>query len=92
MTTTDKAVKRRTRNEYRVLYPSGSTARPVVVAILPGDVLEFREHGRRDRWTLAIDTAFKYAVRVKAFADSNEEARKRKERGLKPRKKGRRRG
>jgi hypothetical protein len=69
MTTIDRPVKRRTNNRYNVLYCSAAKARPIVVSILPGDVLEFREHGRRMRWYLAIDSAFKYAVRAKAAAD-----------------------
>jgi hypothetical protein len=65
-------VKRRTKWSYSVLY---RTARPIVVAILPGDVLEFREHGRRKRWTLAVDTAFRHAVELAsraALADARE--------------------
>lgn len=67
-----KPVSRRTRQAYSTLYVK---ARPVVVTILPGDVLEFREHGRRQRWVLAIDTAFKYAVRLKAFQDGAQKRR-----------------
>lgn len=80
MKTIDKKVQRRTRDSYRVLYAPGYRARPIVVAILPGDVLEFREHGRRGRWLLAIDSAFKYAVRIKAVLDVNLSAKERKAR------------
>lgn len=66
MTRIRKALSRATNGSYTVLY---TKARPIVVTILPGDVLEFRELGRRGRWHLAVDTAFKYAVRCKAFAD-----------------------
>jgi hypothetical protein len=68
MTEIGKPVKRRTQGSYSVLYSSPRKARRIVVSILPGDVLEFREHGRRLRWYLAIDSAFKYAVRCKALA------------------------
>lgn len=73
-----KPVKRKTNGTYNVLYCSPRHARPIVVAILPGDVLEFREHGRRMRWYLAIDSAFKYAVRCKAMADLAAKRKKRK--------------
>ena len=69
MTPLRKPISRRTAEAYSVLYVK---ARPIVVTLLPGDVLEFREHGRRGRWLLAIDTAFKYAVRLKAFHDAAE--------------------
>ena len=78
MTTINRPVKRRTNHRYNVLYCSASKARPIVVAILPGDVLEFREHGRRMRWYLAIDSAFKYAVRMKAAAELAERKKKRR--------------
>ena len=42
--------------------------RQIVITLLPGDVLEFRESGRRSRFTLPIDTAFRYAVRLTALA------------------------
>jgi hypothetical protein len=83
MTTTDKPVTRRTRRDYSVLYPSARDARPVVVTIKPGDILEFREHGRRGRWQLAIDTAFRYAVRLQALAASAEKHRLRNARRAK---------
>ncbi len=73
MTPTDKPVTRRTRQSYSVLY---ARPRPIVVSILPGDVLEFREHGRRGRWYLAIDSEFRQAVRMKALHDAAEKARR----------------
>lgn len=63
MTTLDRTVTRRTAGEYRVLY---AKARPIVVSLAPGDMLVFRELGRRDRWTLPIATAFRIAVRAAA--------------------------
>jgi hypothetical protein len=70
MTTTRSKAVRKTEGAYRVLY--AAEARQVVVAILPGDVLEFREHGRRGRWLLAIDSAFRFAVRLAADAKRRE--------------------
>lgn len=66
MTRILRPVRRATARSYAVLYQK---ARPIVVSIIPGDVLEFRELRRRERWFLAVDTAFRYAVRMKAFAD-----------------------
>lgn len=85
MTKLDKPVRRRTRSAYNVLYCGGNKAREIVVAILPGDVLEFRESGRRGRWYLAIDTAFRYAVRVKAFTEAAEKGKQRKSRKVRRR-------
>ena len=56
-------VTRKTRGSYRVLY---SEPRPIVVRLAPGDLLEFREHGRRQTWSLPVDLAFKLAVRRQA--------------------------
>lgn len=67
MTRIHKPTSRATVRSYAVLYQK---ARPIVVTLLPGDVIEFRELKRRCRWLLAVDTAFKYAVRLQAFADA----------------------
>ena len=56
-----------TRNEYYVLY---SKSRKIVVSCDAGDVLTFRELGRRQKWYLAVETAFRYAVKMKAQADA----------------------
>lgn len=77
MTELTKPVHRKSGRSYAVLY---AKARPIVVTMLPGDVLEFREHGRRARFHLAFDTAFKYAVRLYAFALVAEKQRARKAR------------
>lgn len=69
-----KKISRRTNGAYAVLYQK---ARPVVVTLRPGDVLEFRELGRRQRWHLAVDTAFRYAVRCQALAEAREKRGKR---------------
>jgi hypothetical protein len=76
MTDISRPVKRRTAGTYSVLSCSPRKARRIIVSILPGDVLEFREHGRRLRWVLAIDSAFKYAVRCKALAEAAERRRR----------------
>jgi len=79
MTTLEKPVSRKTVHTYRVLYQK---PRPVVVTLCPGEErLEFRELGRRERFQLPIDTAFKYAVRLKALADDAERRAKRKAKG-----------
>ena len=75
MTKTDKKVRRATRGEYRGLF---TKARRIVVAIGPGDNLRFRELRCREEWLLPIDTAFRYAVRLKAFADAAEKRTKKR--------------
>lgn len=86
MTTTDKPVKRVTRGKYNVLFPSARKARAIVTRIGLGDVLYFREAGRREWFALNIDTAFRQAVRNKAFAAAVEKAKlkpkRRKGRGI----------
>lgn len=79
MTTLAKPVTRRTRGAYAVLYLK---PRAIVVSLAEGDLLEFREAGRRQKWTLPIDAAFRYAVRLKAFADATERRQRRK--GVRP--------
>ena len=66
MTTLTKPVTRRTRGAYAVLYPR---PRQIIVTLAQGDLLEFREAGRRARFPLPIDAAFRQAVRVKAVAE-----------------------
>jgi len=75
MTDLHKPVTRRTRGAYRVLY---SQPRAIVVTLAPGDLLVFRESGRRQTWVLPIDMTFKQAVRVKALADAAEKRQRRK--------------
>lgn len=64
MTEINKATVRRTRDTYHVLHHRKS--RHIVAAFLPGDVLEFRESGCRQRWSLTIEEVFRIAVRCKA--------------------------
>jgi hypothetical protein len=59
-----KPVRRKTRWPYAVLY--AGCARPIVVSLEPGDVISFREAGRRQVWTLPIDRVFRQAVREAA--------------------------
>lgn len=85
MTSTDKPVQRVTRGKFNVLFASSTKARAIITRIGLGDVLYFREQGRREWFPLNIETAFKAAVRNKAFRDAVEKA------ALRPRKrKGRR--
>jgi len=76
MTSLTKAVRRVTRHPYTVLYTG--EARLIVVSLEPGDVITFREAGRRQTWSLPIDRMFRQAVREAAQAQRRE----RKERRL----------
>lgn len=67
-----------TREKYAVLYPK---ARKIIVTLEAGDVLAFREHGRRHRWLLAVDTAFRYAVRCQANAEAAMKRKTKKKKG-----------
>lgn len=75
MTPMQKPVHRVTRGAYRVLY---SQPRQIVVTLAPGDLIEFREHGRRQRWALPVDSAFRQAVRNAALAVAREKRARRK--------------
>lgn len=67
MTATDKPVQRVTRDAYMVLFPNcRKKARPVVTAIGPGDILRFRERGRRQWFDLPIEAGFGVAVKCAA--------------------------
>lgn len=70
MTSLTKAVRRVTRRTYTVLYTG--EARPIVVSLEPGDVITFREAGRRQTWLLPIDRMFRQAVREAAQAQRKE--------------------
>lgn len=75
MTELTRKVSRRTRAPYSVLFRE---PRPIVASLIPGDLLQFREAGRRDTWEIPISSAFKYAVRLKALSDATEKRRARK--------------
>jgi hypothetical protein len=67
MTTTNKPVQRVTERPYMVLFPtSRKKARPIVVRVDKGDLLRFREKGRRQWYDLTIDDAFGIAVKATA--------------------------
>jgi hypothetical protein len=70
MTPLTKPVRRITRHPYTVLYTS--EARPIVVSLEPGDVITFREAGRRQMWSLPIDRMFRQAVRESVHAERKE--------------------
>jgi hypothetical protein len=88
MTSTRSKVTRKTEGTYNVLYASGRNRREIVCSILPGDVLEFREIGRRFRVSVPIDSCFRFAIRCAAFAANVEKARKKNQ--FKPKKATRR--
>ena len=67
MTTTNSPVTRVTASPYMVLFPtSRKKARPIVVRIDRGDILRFREKGRRQLYDMPIDQAFSIAVKATA--------------------------
>jgi hypothetical protein len=70
-----KPVRRITKGSYSVLYVS---ARPIVVGIEPGDIIAFREKGRRAVFTVPIDVIFRQAVRAHAARVSAEKRAKKK--------------
>lgn len=61
MTTIEKPLHRKTRGAYSTLY-----VRPtqIVVSLLPGDFIEFREAGKRTRFRAPIDGIFKHVIRL----------------------------
>jgi hypothetical protein len=75
MTSLDKPVRRVTRRSYSVLY-SGEP-RAIVVALEAGDVITFREAGRRQTWSVAIERIFRQAVREAALAQRRERRNRR---------------
>lgn len=75
MTSLEKPVRRKTRGAYSVLY---ARPRQIVVSLMPGDFIEFREAGRRAKFVLTIDGAFKMAARKQALEVAAEKKRLRK--------------
>lgn len=73
MTSLNRPVRRKTRWSYSVLYAHDS--RPIVVSLEPGDVVTFREAGRRQAWSLPIDRLFRQAVREAAIAERHQKRR-----------------
>ncbi len=80
MTNLEKKITRKTRGAYRILYQQ---PRQIVASLCPGDILEFREHGRRQRYSLPIDAAFRLAVRLAAEQQRREKIAARKNRNKK---------
>lgn len=54
------------------------TRRNLIVALLPGDVIELREKGTRKRWLLPVDAAFSVAVKMEVAAAKRAKAEARK--------------
>lgn len=77
MTTLSRPLFRVTRAAYPVLHHR--KLRQIVVGLEPGDVLTFREKGRRSRWSLTIDDAFRIAIRAKVEADRRAKREQRRE-------------
>ena len=77
MTPLRKRVQRRTTAPVR-------GGRRVVVSLLPGDVLGFREERTRTEYLLSISGAYTYAVRLAVAAQQREKvlARKARKAGL----------
>ena len=73
-----KPTHRLTRQQYGVLHHR--KLRRIVVSLIPGDVLEFREQGGRHRFSMPVDTAFRMAIRmtVEAARRAKAEARRAK--------------
>lgn len=57
-------VKRRTRGSYSTLYRQ---PRQIVASFKQGDLISFRESGRRAQFVLPADAAFRYAIRLAAM-------------------------
>lgn len=73
MTDLTKRVKRRTVNAQH-------RGRRIVVSLLPGDVLSFREERRRGEYLLSIAGAYIYAVQLEVERRKRERAAQRKAR------------
>jgi hypothetical protein len=73
MTTLTRPLRRATARHYSVLY--AGDRRPIIVSLLPGDVIEFREYRRRQVFSLPIDYAFKCAVTSAARAAKSKPKR-----------------
>ena len=67
MTRLKRRVARATTGSYNVLYAGADNAKPIVVELVPGDKIEFRELRGRNRWVVDIRHAFKFAVHSGQF-------------------------
>lgn len=70
MTDLKKRVRRRTLSSIR--------GRRIVVSLLPGDVLSFREERTRAEYLLSISGAYTYAVMLEVERRRRERAERRK--------------
>lgn len=77
MTPLTKRVQRRTMVPVR-------GGRRIVVSLLPGDVLSFREERTRTEYLLSIGGAYIYAVRLAVVRRKEEKAALRKQRKERP--------
>jgi hypothetical protein len=75
MTDLARKVTRRTREAYPVLFHKPER---IVVSLEAGDLLTFRAAGRRHVWTLPIVSAWRYAIRMQALADAEQQRQDRK--------------
>jgi hypothetical protein len=62
-------VKRRTRGSYSTLYRQ---PRQIVASLEQGDLISFRESGRRAKFVLPADAAFCYAIHLAAMQSARE--------------------
>jgi hypothetical protein len=69
MTPLKKPIQRSTTGRYAVLYVGDR--RPIVVSLLPGDVIAFHEYRRRKVFSLPLDYVFKCAVTRAARQSKN---------------------
>ena len=74
MTVLENIVNRKTRGAYSTLY---ARPRQIVVSLIPGDFIEFREAGAKPRFCVPIDGMFRHAIRLKALSDAAEKRKAR---------------
>lgn len=74
MTKLEKPVHRLTRGSYSTLY---ARTRQIVVSLLPGDLIQFREVGARTKFTVPVDGIFRHAIRLKVASDQSEKKKRR---------------
>lgn len=71
----NRKVTRRTRDPYPVLFHKPER---IVVSFEVGDLITFRAARRRQVWTLPIVSAWRYAIRLQALADAEQQRQDRK--------------
>ena len=67
MTSTTSKVTRVTEDRYAVLYSKPRQVAVTIMRLSDSDVLEFREAGRRAKFKISIEAAFRYAVQLSAL-------------------------